>query len=243
MKQGRDTLFANVRADIEDFAFDDRVAAVFEDMIRRSVPGYGTVVAMTGVLAGLHARADTRCYDLGCSLGATTLAMKREIRAPGCRIVAVDNSMAMLERCREHLDVSPHGVPIDLVCSDIRDLVIDGASVVALNFTLQFVPQHERLELLTRIRNGLVPGGVLVLSEKVLADDADDEQRLSELHHAFKRANGYSELEISAKRTALERVLLPDTLETHRERLIQAGFSRVLPWMHCLNFVSLLAQA
>lgn len=242
MRRGRDTLFADAGSEVEDFAFDARVAAVFEDMIRRSVPGYGAVVGMSGVIAGHYAQANSRCYDLGCSLGATTLAMRRHIDAPGVRILAVDNSMAMMQSCREHLDLMPQGTPVDLICADIRDLTIDRASVVVLNFTLQFVPQNQRLELLSRIRAGLLPGGVLVLSEKIMAGDAEQQQQLNELHHAFKRANGYSELEISAKRAALERVLIPDTLETHRARLMEAGFSRILPWMQCLNFVSLLAR-
>lgn len=238
----RDRLFADARADIEQFAFDARVAAVFEDMIRRSVPGYGTVVAMTGVLAGTFAQPDTLCYDLGCSLGATTLAMRREVKAPGCRVVAVDNSLAMLEQCRRNLDALP-GVPVDLVCADIRSLPIVDASVVAMNFTLQFVQPDEREDLLAGIGRGLLPGGVLILSEKVIAEDAGDQALLTELHHAFKRANGYSELEISAKRTALEKVLLPETVDAHRNRLRRVGFKRILPWMHCLNFVSLLAFA
>lgn len=242
MTGGRDRLFADARADIEHFSFDARVAAVFEDMIRRSVPGYGTAVAMTGVIAGIHAQPDSYCYDLGCSLGATTLAMRREIRAPGCRILAVDNSLPMLDRCRHNLEALS-GVPVDLLCADIRDLQIANASFVAMNFTLQFVPLQERDGLLARIRDGLRPGGALVLSEKVIADNESDQALLTELHHAFKRANGYSELEISAKRTALEKVLLPETLEAQVARLHRTGFKQVLPWMQCLNFVSLLARA
>jgi tRNA (cmo5U34)-methyltransferase len=64
---------------------------------------------------------------------------------------------------------------------------------------------------------------------------------LSELHHAFKKANGYSELEIAQKRAALEKVLVTESLDVHRQRLHAAGFGQVQPWFQCLNFVSLLA--
>ncbi len=71
-------------------------------------------------------------------------------------------------------------------------------------------------------------------------DERDNAWRV-ERYHDFKRANGYSELEISQKRTALENVLVPDTLEAHHARLARAGFPRSLTWFQYLNFASLIA--
>jgi tRNA (cmo5U34)-methyltransferase len=113
---------------------------------------------------------------------------------------------------------------------------------VVLNFTLQFLPPGDRLPLLARIRDGLRAGGILILSEKIAGRDAAADGLLTEMHHAFKRANGYSELEISRKRSALEKVLVPETLDTHRQRLAAAGFARADLWFQCFNFVSLVAR-
>jgi tRNA (cmo5U34)-methyltransferase len=113
--------------------------------------------------------------------------------------------------------------------------------VVVLNFTLQFLASEERLALLQRIHAGMLPGGVLVLSEKIRFAEETGQQFQERMHLAFKRANGYSEMEISQKRQALERVLIPDTLAEHRERLLQAGFDRVEPWFQAFNFASLAA--
>ncbi|MEN8214753.1 MAG: carboxy-S-adenosyl-L-methionine synthase CmoA [Pseudomonadota bacterium] len=235
----RDRLFAELQSDIEAFLFDSRVAAVFEDMIRRSVPGYATAVAMTGVIAAEYAQDATNIYDLGCSLGATTAAIRQYQRARDCTIIAVDNSRSMIDSCSETLDgAAAEGV--QLLCDDIRAIEISNASVVVLNFTLQFIPVGERLELLQKIHDGLLPGGILILSEK-LAFDPGQQQLFSDLHDSFKQANGYSDLEISQKRTALEKVLVPETLEQHRRRLLQAGFSAVYCWFQCLNFASLIA--
>lgn len=235
-----DRIYARTRARIVDFAFDETVAAVFPDMIRRSVPGYGDVVALTGLIAERFAQPDTRCYDLGCSLGAVTLAMRRRVRAPGVQLVAVDNAEAMVNRCRHNVDAE-QGPPVEVVCADIRDVHVEKASVVVLNFTLQFVPPADRLALLAGIRSGMVPGGVLVLSEKIVFSEPQQQQFNETLHLDFKRANGYSTLEISQKRTAIENVLVPDTLEAHRERLAAAGFARSEPWYRCFNFASLVA--
>lgn len=239
----RDALFDTPQPMLVDFAFDDKVAAVFPDMIRRSVPGYGEVIALLGLFAARYAQPGSTVYDLGCSLGAATLSLRRRLTAEGCRIVAVDNAPAMVERCREHIaaDIAP--APVEVRCADIRDVAVEDASVVVLNFTLQFVPREERLGLLERIRAGLRPGGVLVLSEKVMAADAGEQQFLEELHLDFKRANGYSELAISQKRSALENVLVPDSVAVHQQRLAQAGFHRSHLWFRALNFVSLAAFA
>jgi len=239
MSSARDRLYAEVRSDIEEFLFDSKVAAVFEDMIRRSVPGYGTAVAMTGVIAARYAQDDTNIYDLGCSLGATTASIQQYHQAQHCSILAVDNSQSMIDSCRGALDSSDAG-DIQFVCDDIRDIGITNASVVVLNFTLQFIPLDQRLQLLQKIYAGMVPGGILILSEK-LAFDQQQQQLFTDLHHVFKQANGYSDLEISQKRTALDNVLLPETKEQHRQRLLQAGFAAVYCWYQCLNFASLIA--
>ncbi len=240
-EQNPDTIYATAHEPLADFAFDARVAAVFPDMIRRSVPGYGTVVGLLGLIAGEYAQADSRLYDLGCSLGAATLAMRRRIDKPGCRIIAVDNSAPMVERCRENLAEDNAPTPVEVVCADIRAIAIDDASVVVMNFTLQFIDPGERLALLRRIHTGLRPGGALLLAEKIAFAEATEQATQERLHLAFKRANGYSELEISQKRSALERVLIPETAECHIARLQEAGFASVQRWFQAFNFAAFLA--
>ncbi len=242
----KDTVYAHPRKNIGSFVFDESVVDVFPDMIRRSVPGYNTVISMTGLLAARYARPDTSCYDLGCSLGATTLALARGIagrdrQIKGCRIVAVDNAPAMINTCRTLLEQAGPGIPVDLVCADIRDIEMERASVVVLNYTLQFIDPGERPAVLREIYEALVPGGALLLSEKIECPDPLEQDLVTGLHLDFKRANGYSELEISQKRTALENVLIPETLAAHKKRLQDAGFAETAVWFQCLNFASLLA--
>ena len=245
MSKEPDRLFAQPLSQVPDFAFNEDVVRVFPDMIKRSVPGYPTIVENLGVLAAQFAQPDTALYDLGSSLGAVTQALRRHVRSDGCRVIAVDNSQAMVERCREYLNAQDSMyqelLPVQVVEGDILALEFKPASVVALNFTLQFIAPAQRLELLSRIRQALVPGGALILSEKLRFNDPAEQQLLGDLHIAFKRANGYSDLEIAQKRSAIENVMKPDSLEENRERLLAAGFTRVVPWFQCLNFASMIA--
>jgi tRNA (cmo5U34)-methyltransferase len=237
----RDTLYADPLSEQGLFVFDDSVARVFPDMIKRSVPGYPTIVAMTGLLAGKYAIAGSSLYDLGCSLGASTLAMRQNIQQPDCRIISIDNSTAMLEHCRTVIETDTHETPVNLTCADLQDVVIANASVVVLNFTLQFIPREQRDKVIGDIYQGLLPGGVMVLSEKVSFEDPNLNELNIDLHHQFKRANGYSDLEVARKRNALETVLLPETLGEHKQRMTDAGFKSCDVWFQCFNFASLVA--
>jgi tRNA (cmo5U34)-methyltransferase len=236
----RDTIYQSDDP-VAAFVFDDKVAAVFPDMINRSVPGYSTIVSMIGTFAERYGQPDSRCYDLGCSLGAATLAMRHHLKAPGCRIVAVDNSAAMINRCREVLDQDQSEVPVDLVCADIADIEITNASVVVMNFTLQFISPDTREALIRRIAAGLKPGGMLVLSEKIHFEDPALNQLFIDLHHRFKEQNGYTQTEISRKRAAIENVLIPESLRVHESRLLGCGFSSFAVWFQCFNFASMVA--
>jgi tRNA (cmo5U34)-methyltransferase len=239
----RDTIYAPERAGTEPFEFTEEVARVFPDMLKRSIPGYAASIQAIGTLAANHVQANSRCYDLGCSLGAATLAMRRNIKAPGCRIVAVDNAPAMITRCRELMaaDEKPGTAEVSIIQADIQDVEITRASMVVMNYTLQFLPLEQRPAIIRKIATGMSPGGVLVLSEKVAHDDPVIEKTLQNLHHEFKRRNAYSELEISRKRAALENVLVPESVDTHKQRLKDSGFSHVGVWLRYFNFISMIA--
>ncbi|WP_373080561.1 carboxy-S-adenosyl-L-methionine synthase CmoA [Zhongshania sp.] len=234
-----DTLYATPQSKLGRFAFDEHVVEVFPDMIQRSVPGYSTIIAMTGVMAGRYAQGQSNIYDLGSSLGASTLSMARQINSRDCNIIGVDNSAAMIERSRAY--ISEATAPIELRCENIQETEITNASVVVLNFTLQFVAASERAALINKISAAMRPGGILILSEKIRFADQHLQQLNTDLHHAFKRANGYSELEVAQKRSALEDVLVPETLAEHQQRLREAGFSSIDVWFQCFNFASLVA--
>ncbi|MEP4483996.1 MAG: carboxy-S-adenosyl-L-methionine synthase CmoA [Halioglobus sp.] len=237
----RDNIYAQSLGDPGLFRFDESVVNVFPDMIKRSVPGYTTIVAMTGLLARRYARPGTNLYDLGSSLGASTLAMRQNIQCEDCQIIAVDNSAAMLERSKSIIDTDSHDTPVKLVASNLQEVSIENASIVVLNFTLQFIPREQRDEVIHTIYDGLHSGGIMVLSEKVQFEDPHLDALNIDLHHEFKRSNGYSDLEIAQKRDALEHVLLPETLATHKERIGRAGFSSCDVWFQCFNFASMIA--
>ena len=236
-----DALYAAKMPRVADFAFDARVARVFPDMIRRSVPGYETVIALLGVVGAHYAVADSTVYDLGCSLGAALLSIESRIKDRSVCFVGVDNSAPMLRDCRRNLRDAIDPTRLQLLHQDIRDTAIENASVVVLNFTLQFLPPDDRTTLLRNICKGLRRGGVAVISEKVCAAAAT-ESLMQTLHGEFKTANGYSDLEIAQKRAALENTLTPESEAMHRARLRDAGFTRTDRWFQAFNFCSFLAH-
>ena len=228
-----DSLYATPR-DAERFRFDAEVADVFQDMVERSVPGYASLIHGIALLGRKYAQTGATCYDLGCSLGTAARALSSRM-GPEHSILAVDSSPDMIARCTRIPSPS-----VQYRCADIREVALDSADVVVLNLTLQFLPPEDRLPLLRRIAEALRPGGALILTEKLRFDEPV-ESLVQKRYESFKRAQGYSELEISQKRTALEQVLVRDSLPTHRQRLATAGFDPVTVWFQCLHFTSMLA--
>lgn len=236
-----DRIFAKSKDEAGSFDFNADVAKVFPDMLQRSIPGYAATIKAIGTLASRYVQPGTRCYDLGCSLGAATLAMRRNIKVAGCQIIAVDQAPAMITRCREIIAADDSDVEVTIVEEDVRKVGIEQASMVVMNYTLQFLPAEERDAMIGEICNGMFAGGILVLSEKVVDEDDAVEELLMQMHHEFKRQNAYSDLEISRKRTALENVLIPESIATHRARLQHAGFRHIGVWLKHFNFVSIIA--
>ena len=234
----RDRVFSKPLSEVRAFEFNETVAAVFQDMISRSVPGYSLLLRMIGLYAGLFVQPGSRVFDLGCSLGEASLVIADQAEADSCEIIAVDNSAAMIDKCRRHPAAADR---IEWRCEDIRQTRINNASMVVLNLTLQFLPPEERLPLLRSIFEGLNPGGILVLSEKVEFGDATENERMQQLYAGFKKTMGYSDMEISQKRNALENVLVPDTEQQHLQRLQTLGFGEIYQCFRGFNFVSYLA--
>ncbi len=245
-----DTLFTTPLDKTARFSFDEEVVACFPDMIRRSVPGYGQVLAMLPILARRHCayrQSDdkgnkiSRVYDLGTSLGAVSFALAEKFAPDELHIHAIDISKPMIDKAKTVVSEHYPNHHIDFELADICEIQLLPCDMIVINLTLQFLPPQKRLDVLQKCYNALAEGGILILTEKThLVDELDDAWRV-ERYYDFKRANGYSDMEISGKRNALENVLITDTLETHYQRLAQAGFKRVLTWFSFLNFSSLIA--
>lgn len=236
-----DKIYSRRQKQVRDFAFDKKVVAVFPDMINRSVPGYRMIVEMIGMLAARRLQKDDLCYDLGCSLGAVSLSILEQLSQVNCRIKAIDNSPAMIENLQKLLQSLPGGQIVEPQLADIEQLRFEKAAVMVMNFTLQFIAPQRRLQLLKDIHAALAPEGFLILAEKIDFEDHEEHDFQIAAHHGFKRSNGYSELEISQKRTALEKVMIPDSIETHTQRCRDAGFGYVYRWFQCFNFIALIA--
>ncbi|MDT8409017.1 MAG: carboxy-S-adenosyl-L-methionine synthase CmoA [Wenzhouxiangellaceae bacterium] len=237
----KDRIYKNHADPAAPFEFSESVVKVFPDMIERSVPGYRLLLELTPLIAARAVQPHSRVYDLGCSLGASTLAARRAIQQPGVRMIAADNSPGMVARCRELIAADNSRVPVEVVETDIQQLPIENASLVMLFFTLQFIAVAERDELIRTIYAGLNKGGVLLLAEKLAFEPAENQDWLDAHHLDFKRSQGYSDLEIARKRQALENVLVSETHARHHDRLQRAGFASVIDWFQCLNFACMAA--
>ena len=237
-----DDIYARPRGKVPPFEFNEQVARVFDDMLCRSVPLYTQMIHGQVQLAAHFFQPGTLIYDLGCSNGNLGLALVEEMGERPFAMIAADTSQPMLDIYRNRLSGSAGADRITLTCRDIREVGLEPASVVVINLTLQFLPLADRDDLIARIGGALVPGGVLLLAEKVIHEQPELAEVQRHFHHRFKKENGYSDLEISQKRDALENVLVPETMEAHLLRLKRAGLAQIDIWLKWFNFAALLAR-
>jgi tRNA (cmo5U34)-methyltransferase len=238
----RDTLYDKALDPVPSFAFNQDVALVFDDMIRRSVPLYDEMIQRQSQIIAACYQQGTRIYDLGCSTGNLGVNLCQTMGAAPFEMIAVDNAPPMLALCARKCRQAAGGDRITPVCDDIARVDLDRPGVVVLNFTLQFLPLAARDRLIGRIFAALVPGGILLLAEKTVHTDAVLNRLQQDFHHRLKQENGYSALAVAQKREALDNVLLPDTTEAHARRLTAAGFRHFDVWLKWFNFSAWIAR-
>jgi tRNA (cmo5U34)-methyltransferase len=236
----RDEVFREEKRPV-DFTFNREVVKVFDDMVGRSVPFYAEIQRMITEMSVDFATPGSNVYDLGCSTGTTFLDLHPRVD-PSVKFVGIDNSEEMLKKCRQKLTEAGVTRPLDLQCIDLNSGVpVQDASIVMLILTLQFVRPLHRDRLIADIYNGLRENGALILVEKVLGEDSIFNRLFINYYYDMKRRNGYSDLEITQKREALENVLIPYKLLENREMLLRAGFRYVDTFFKWYNFCGMIA--
>jgi tRNA (cmo5U34)-methyltransferase len=237
----KDRLFRVKKEKNEPFSFNQTVADVFDDMLLRSVPLYAESITHQAELCAVFYQDNSLIYDLGCSNGNLGLKIIDRMKDRRFGMIAVDSSLPMINTYARRLEKNENQDCVKLVCGCLEDIRIKNASVVLINLTLQFIEPENRLAVLSEIYEGLKSQGVVILTEKIVHNTSLINELQNHFYKQFKMKNGYSELEISQKREALEQVLRPDTLETHINRLKQVGFNTIDIWLKWFNFVSLIA--
>jgi tRNA (cmo5U34)-methyltransferase len=239
-KATKDTLF-QVESIPEDFTFSTRVVEVFDDMVDRSVPFYHEVIGAVALLLVRSLKPNDRVIDLGCSTGTTLFELTRLLPDKGLKFVGVDNSQAMLDKARLKSELFSKQDCITFIEEDVTRLQSSGTGAFILNYTLQFIRPLLREDFLHRLYDNLRPGGLLILSEKIISSDTKLNREFIDIHHRFKLERGYSELEIAKKREALENVLIPFSIDENKALLKRAGFGSVETFFQWFNFASFVA--
>ena len=238
-----DKIFDEPIKQASDFSFNNKVAGVFDDMVTRSVPFYVEMQRMMAELVADQCGQDGVIYDLGCSTGATLIMMDQTV-PQHIKFVGIDDSAPMLDKCRTKLEEMGMKRPFSLEVADLNTGVVpmEDASVVILCLTLQFVRPIAREKLLRNIHEQLRPGGVLIVIEKILAEETDFNRDFIKYYYNHKRRNNYSEMEISQKREALENVLIPYKLSENITLLKEVGCRTVEVFFKWYNFSGFIAK-
>ena len=235
-----DKLF-NDQNESVDFTFNEKVAEVFDDMLERSVPCYRQVIDMTAKLVDSFVEDGDLIYDLGCSTGRPLIALAEGLKSKNLHYIGLDSSEAMINKARLKAEMFSRQEQVSFVLADITTAQLDSCRAVLLNYTLQFLRPLQRVDFLKKIYQALKPGGILIVSEKIISHHSSLNRSFIDIYLDFKRKQGYSEIEITKKREALENILIPFSIEENRAQLQKAGFTSCESFFQWFNFVSFAA--
>lgn len=239
-----DKVFSDRLDKIPPFTFNEKVAHVFDDMADRSIPFYREVQKMITDLSITFFQQGSTIYDLGCSTATTSALVYQGLVDHGIsdfKIKGIDSSQAMCEEAIVKLDsINADRNKVSIINGDFLTEDIKDASVVIMNYTLQFIDPLHREVVIKKIYNGLRHNGILLVSDKLLQTNTDISRTFIDKYYNMKRLNGYSELEISQKREALENVLIPYTLEEETALFKDCGFKGVDAFFSWYNFTSFI---
>lgn len=218
------------------WAFNDGVTDVFDDMLARSIPDYAVMRSLCFQLATKFVKKGTDIIDVGCSRGEALVPLIDRYGAQN-HFIGLEVSPPMLKAARERFAGLINVHVVDIRECDLRtDFPGAQASVILCVLSLQFTPLEYRQTILQRMYDSLLPGGALILVEKVLGASALLDKHLVELYYDLKRQNGYSEDQIQRKRLALEGVLVPLPAKMNEEMLHMTGYRQVDCFWRNLNF-------
>ena len=236
----KDELFSTTSS-IQDFTFDEEVAGVFDDMITRSVPFYQEIQRITVDLATTYLKSGGNYYDVGCSTGTTINLLAEQASLPSSvKLIGIEPSEPMSKKAREKL--VKYQDKVQLINTDVQSIRgFDNAKVVAFLYTLQFIRPIERLQVLKTVYNSILPGGCIIVGEKILADETTFRRLFIDKYHQYKQTKEYTSLEINKKRESLENVLIPFTNLENIQLLQEAGFSNVEQVFRWYNFALYVA--
>lgn len=221
--------------------FDEHVTGCFEDMLRRSIPQYDVMRRSVFDIACCYRKPKTAIVDLGASRGDGLAPLLERFGAHN-HWVAVEVSQPMLRALHERFGGWEQNGLMQVLDLDLREgFPPVSASVILSVLTLQFTPIEHRQKIIRRAFDALLPGGALVLVEKILGSTAELDAVMVDRYYAFKRESGYSEEEIQRKRMSLEGVLVPLTAQWNEELLRRCGFAEVDCFWRWMNFAGWVA--
>ena len=169
---------------LSQFKFDEKVAQVFDDMVSRSVPQYKETMKAVINLANSFVADNSSVYDIGCSTGTLLSKCEKIFKRKNIKFYGIDSSSEMLKKAKEKLIGKKN---ITLLKQNIEEeLSIKNASIVFMNYTLQFVRPLKRELVLKQIFNGMKNDSAFFLVEKVIANDEKLNTKFIDLYHILR---------------------------------------------------------
>ena len=194
----------------------------FDNHIEDSIRGYTNLWSDILKYSEYFVEDDLNIVDIGCSTGKLLKNMiQNNSFAPNANYCGIEIEKDFYKNYdkdeKEFTQLSYHR-------GDVRNYEFKNCALVTSIFTLQFMPEKERLDIIKQIYNGLNNGGAFIFAEKTVAVDVKIHEMRTFTYYDYKREKFSSE-DILTKEKDLRHMMKLNTREQLRNRCATAGFA------------------
>jgi tRNA (cmo5U34)-methyltransferase len=196
----------------------------FDNHINQSIRHYSDLWNDVLSMSQYFVEDYTNVVDIGCSTGKLLKAMiAQNTFAPMASYIGVEIEPDFYDV----LDEDERNISnLHYEKTDIRSFRFNNCSLVTSIFTLQFMPQRDRQDVIDCIYNGLQKGGAFIFAEKTVAESPRIHEIRTFTYYDFKRES-FTTDDIMDKERTLRHMMKPNTRSELIDMVNNAGFDQV----------------
>ena len=200
---------SNLKQTDGSWSFADDTVLHFDEHIENSIPNYKDAHKIVTAVADHFVSNGALIYDIGCSTGTLTRSLATYYMHRNPKIIGLDTVKEMINKSREKSELlNEQGADLKYECCDIMEYEMEKANLITSVFTLQFIHQSLRKEVLRRIYEHIKPGGAFIWLEKVRAPSPRLQDIVNNAYMKFKLEN-FEPSEVLAKTFSLSSLWTP----------------------------------
>ena len=206
----------------QKFTFAQREEG-FDNHIEHSIRGYTNLWNDVLKISDFFIEDESNVVDVGCSTGKLLKSMiDQSSYAKKCNFYGIEIEEDFFPQFDDD-EQNPKYSNLRYFRGDVRDFAFKDCTLVTSIFTLQFIPEFQRRDIIKQIYEGLRYGGAFVFAEKTVSECPRIQDIRTFTYYDFKREH-FTTDDILDKEKQLRHMMKPVSRRELMNMCMTAGF-------------------